>query len=126
MQTTCDRGSTEAHPIGAIRYAAGMAIDDLMQDVTDDLAASGVRLGGLIQHASTDGGDCCAVMRLRDLRNGSLVSISQDLGSGTSACRLDSAALADVATRLEAALEEDLDMLVLNRFSSRDLTLPTN
>ena len=113
-------GSVKVHPIAAIRYAGGVAIDDLLQEVAEGLAASGVRLGGFIQQASVENDDCCAVMHLRDLRDGSRVTISQELGPGAKGCRLDPAALARVAARLEETLEADIEILVLNRFGKAE------
>lgn len=112
--------SAEAHPIAAIRYAAGIAVDDLMQDIIEQLATEGVHLGGLIQQAHTDGGDCCAAVQLCDLHDGTRITISQDLGSNSKGCRLDPAALAGVAIRIEDSLEDDVDILVLNRFGKAE------
>lgn len=110
----------EARRLAAIRYAGGVPIDELLRAVADRLAAAGIRLGGLLQEATAENGECCALMHLRDLRDGSLVTISQDLGAGAKGCRLDPAALAEVAARLEATLDDDVELLVLNRFGKAE------
>ncbi len=112
--------SAEALPIAAIRYAAGVAVDDLMQDIIERLATEGVHLGGLVQQARTGGVDCCAALQLCDLHDGTRVTISQDLGTNAEGCRLDPAALAGVAMRIEDSLDDDVDILVLNRFGKAE------
>ena len=116
MTMRCALGLSDFQPIAAIRYAPGTAVDGLMQEIADHLAAAGVRLGGFVQHATAEDGDCCAVMHLRDLRDGSLIPISQDLGPAARGCRLDPGVLAEVAERLEVSLDSDLQILILNRF----------
>lgn len=116
MTTSFVPDTVERHPIAAIRFGAGTAIDELLRDVADRLAQRGIRVGGLVQSGAADGDSCCAAVHLRDLRDGSRLAISQDLGPGATGCRLDPAALAEVAAHLERSLDGTLQMLVLNRF----------
>ena len=117
--TTHSASTTEVPPLAAIRYAPGVAVDGLLQDVIEQLATEGLRLGGLVQQAHPEGGECCASMHLCDIRDGTRMGISQDLGAGATGCRLDPAALADVAMHVERALD-DSEILVLNRFGKAE------
>ena len=43
--TTHSASTTEVPPLAAIRYAPGVAVDGLLQDVIEQLATEGLRLG---------------------------------------------------------------------------------
>lgn len=120
LTTSCAAEPAEQPPLAAIRFGAGTAIDALLCDVADRLAACGIRVAGLVQDTTPDGDSCCGAVHLRDVRDGSRVAISQDLGPGATGCRLDSTVLAEVAADLERSLDGTLQMLVLNRFGKAE------
>lgn len=114
------RDRAAPHRIAAIHYGAGTPVDELLREVAAKLAELGIRVGGLIQYVEVEDDGCCATVHLRDLGNGERISISQDLGPAATGCRLDPAALAEAAARLERSLDGNLQMLVLNRFGKAE------
>lgn len=93
------------------------ATDDLLNDIVARLSAEGVRVVGALR--ASQAGDvqqhCESALQL--LPDGPVIRITQDLGSGSAACRMDAGALEDaaglVATRLAA---DGADLVVLNKF----------
>ena len=87
-----------------------------------DQGAQVLDLEELAQHRGSvlgnlpDAAQVCSIMHVEDIATGALHNITQNLGTGSTGCRLDPAALADVAEQLLAALENPVDLLILNRF----------
>ncbi len=73
-------------------------------------------MAGFLQHRETGGEECCRDIEIEHIGTGVTQIISQALGSGSKGCRLDPAALADVAGALQTELDDGADMLILNRF----------
>ncbi len=83
------------------------------------LKAEGVRVGGVYQR--TIGQDCaCKQMTLVDALSGEVIPISQNLGRGSNSCVLDGDGLASAAVAVQRARTEGVDLLVFNKFSSRE------
>jgi len=109
-----------ALPIAAILYTPEDNIEALLVRVARTLAERGVRLGGVIQHdIATAINDPCA-MELEDLRNGERFSLSQELGSGSEACRLDPAALAHASVAVRAAVDQGAQLVMINKFGAQE------
>lgn len=107
---------TPALPLAAIPFDSG-DIDHCLAAVAQRLEARGYRVRGALQTRGTASGAChCADMDLTMLGSGRTFRISQPLGAGSRGCRLDPGALADCAAVLEAELDADTDLLILNRF----------
>ena len=106
-------------PVAAIIYPQAHAIDGLLRSVTDHLAASGWRIGGVIQSRQNDDG--CASMLLEDIKSGKKRSISQNLGTLSISCKLDSSVMADFAGELERQIDAGLDLMIINRFGKLEL-----
>ena len=51
--------------------------------------AEGFKVAGLIQRNGDVGDACACVMELIDLGSGDAIRISQELGAGSSSCRVD-------------------------------------
>lgn len=108
--------------LGAAVYAEGEGhrVDALLAEVARGLRLQGLRVSGAIQH-NTDGGDRCRCdMILEDLSSGRLVEISERRGPEARGCRLDSFALEDAVGSVIASLEQQPDILILNRFGKRE------
>lgn len=114
MQPSSKLEGPNRAPVAAIIYPPAHAIDDLLRTVARRLAASGWRIGGVIQSRQTDDG--CAGMLLEDIQSGTRRSIAQNLGTLSTSCKLDSAAMADIAAELERQIDAGLDLLIINRF----------
>ncbi|WP_288947618.1 DUF2478 domain-containing protein [uncultured Paracoccus sp.] len=95
--------------------------DRLLTAFARRLADSSLRLAGAVQ-INTEiipDGDCdMDLMILGD--DGPLVRITQSLGPGSQACRLDSAALAQAVARTESVLERGADLLIVNKFGKQE------
>ncbi|SNS68679.1 Nucleoside-triphosphatase THEP1 [[Luteovulum] sphaeroides subsp. megalophilum] len=107
-----DDPSGEWPLIAALPVRQDVPVDALLADVAAQLAAEGLRTAGFLQR---DG------VRLEDLTSGALYPITQDLGPGSSGCRLDPAGLALAAAAGLAALERGADLLVIPRFGKAEI-----
>lgn len=109
--------------IAEIRFKGRAPIDALLAVVVARLRQDGVRVAGFLQEddSGIDGTDACGSMRLRDLDNGAVHGISQDLGRFSTGCRLDSAALTEAAGLLEAAIDAGAELVVVNRFGKAEV-----
>lgn len=93
------------------------ATDRLLATVTARLAQDGVRMVGALRAAAPGGGSGPCDSDLRLLPDGPLVRITQDLGAGSGACRMDAGALEDAVGLVTARLAaEGADLVVLNKF----------
>ncbi len=114
------KARAETFSVAAVRHEDGTTIDRALLGIVDRLRGKGVRLAGAIRANIDQPGDDSCGLFLEDLSNRAIISLSQNLGSGSSACRLDDGVLDTVATRIEAALEDGADMLILNKFGKQE------
>jgi hypothetical protein len=107
-------------PIAAIVYKPTDHIEPVVVAAARMLAARGVRLGGVLQHdMAAAATDPCA-MELEDLGSGERFPLSQELGSGSEACRLDPASLAHAAVAVRHALDDGAELVVINKFGAQE------
>jgi hypothetical protein len=106
----------QARPLAAIVYGRELPIDDLLLSTCGELRARGVRLGGVFQRASGNPGACASSVHVVDLRSGAAFDIWEPRGACSHGCRLDERGLVDAEATLLAAIEERVDLLVINRF----------
>ena len=107
-------------PIAAILYTPDINVEALLVRIANELRARGVRLGGVIQHdIATTINDPCA-MELEDLSSGERFSLSQELGSGSEACRLDPAALAHASVAVRNSVEAGAQLVMINKFGAQE------
>ena len=98
-------------------------LDRLMAAVAARLVEQGRRVAGVVRadfYASAGRGaaatdDPCG-WSLAVLPEVEEIAIQQDLGKGSTACKLDAGALEDAAGMLAARLDRPLDILILNKF----------
>ena len=101
--TAADRGATDA----------------LLVRVADTLQARGLRLAGSVQtNVERDCVHHCD-MDLRILPDGPVIRINQDLGAGSSGCRLDPGALEQAVAEVEARLT-GANLLIVNKFGKHE------
>src|SRR5574343_2085497 len=87
-------------PPGAVLYAPGAPVDDLLAEFAFLLKRRGFRVGGVVQRNIGAGEDCAQRMELVDIAaeaGDGVVDISQHLGSGSSSCRVDPAGVAEAS-----------------------------
>jgi nucleoside-triphosphatase THEP1 len=107
--------------LGGINYERGMSIDELMAGVAQGLKQKGYAVAGLVQEeAPRVEGSCCPATFVQHLDDGSRTKISVDRNENASGCRLDANALIEAAKRVEAALKEGADVLIINRFGQSE------
>jgi len=93
------------------------ATDRLLARVVARLAAEGIRVAGVLRAPRTEEAEAQCESAPRLLRDGPVIRITQDLGAGSAACRMDAGALEAAAGLAEARLAaEGGDLLVLNKF----------
>ncbi|MGI9423803.1 MAG: DUF2478 domain-containing protein [Hyphomicrobiaceae bacterium] len=108
-------------PVAGIRFEPGDTIDDLLEDIANDMKRRGVRLAGLVQsEEARDDGQCCPATYVTDLRDGARIRISADRGTGARGCRLDASALSEAAKRVEQAILDGAQVLIVNRFGQSE------
>lgn len=104
----------------ALKGASGDAVRDMIARCAARLSARGVRVAGVIEVPASDVGGPCGHYALRDLTTGKTYSISQDLGSGSTSCNLDSGGLADACAAVERAVREGADIVILSKFGKQE------
>ncbi|HEY9039515.1 MAG TPA: DUF2478 domain-containing protein [Roseovarius sp.] len=95
--------------------------DRVLCDVAAQLQRRGVALTGIVKdldHASAFENGCDAKVRV--LPDGPVIKITQDLGAGSDACRLDPGAIAQAVVRVENGSFEDADLFILNKFGPEE------
>jgi nucleoside-triphosphatase THEP1 len=100
----------------AVVHPSGFHIDELMSAVARDLLREGVRVRGLVQDNAAAPEGCACAMELIDLGDGRRFRISQDLGTGSTSCRIDPAGVAAATVALRRAVEEPAELVIVNRF----------
>ena len=102
--------------LASIIYERGYDLDTFLADVCGRLSAKGLRLGGLVQVASGLRGSRAASITAVDLRSGRRFNIWEGPGARASDCRLDEHSLVDTVPMIMSAIEERVDLVVVNRF----------
>lgn len=102
--------------LAAILADKDVPVDPLLAAIAARAGQCGFKVAGFLQHRGPDTDDCCREIVIERIGSGVRQLISQPLGSGSRGCRLDPAALADVAGSLLAEMDAGADMLILNRF----------
>lgn len=93
------------------------ATDRLLAAVVARLAEDGVRPVGVLSAVPPANEPALCESALRLLPDGPVIRITQDLGAGSTACRMDAGAIEEVAGLAEARLStEGGDLVVLNKF----------
>ena len=95
--------------------------DRLLSELAETLQAEGVRLAGIVKDQSYDSHHANGCdMKIRVLPDGDVIKITQDLGEGSGACRLDPAAITEAVRRVEADPMEGTDLFLLNKFGPEE------
>jgi hypothetical protein len=93
------------------------ATDQLLSAVVARLQAEGIRVGGALRQKKTQGETSNCNSDLWLLPDGPIARITQDLGAGSTACRMDAGALEEAAATATARLVAGgVELVVLNKF----------
>lgn len=112
--------SNQSLPIAAIVYRPTDHIEPILIEAARALAGLGVRLGGVLQHDIPARIEDPCGMELEDLSSGERFALSQELGSGSEACRLDPNALAHAAMAVRGALDNGAQLVFINKFGAQE------
>ncbi len=96
-------------------------IDRILFDVAVQLQAGDVSLVGIVKdqdYASSFENGCD--MKVRVLPEGPVIKITQNLGAGSDACRLDPGAIANAVSCVEASSFDQADLFILNKFGPEE------
>jgi NAD(P)-dependent dehydrogenase (short-subunit alcohol dehydrogenase family) len=107
-------------PIAALPGEDSETVQPLLESFARELAARGARVAGVAQTRIPDRTTGRKRIALRDLTSGALYPISQDLGSGSVACNLDTAELAQACAMIERAVARGADLVVISKFSKQE------
>ncbi len=107
--------------IACVVSAVSGKVDDLFTEIADRLQATGLTLAGIVR----DSNYVCSAengcdMSVRVLPDGPLIKITQDLGAGSGACRLDPGAIAHAVACVEAGALLGADLFILNKFGPEE------
>ena len=106
--------------IAALKHPDGTKIDRTILKIVHRLRQQGYRLAGAVRADITPPDENRCDLFLEDLSTSTVLPISQDLGTGSHACRLDDAALDAIAVKVEASLLDGVDILILNKFGKQE------
>ncbi|MDH7787485.1 hypothetical protein QBD01_003512 [Ochrobactrum sp. 19YEA23] len=102
--------------LAAIHCVKDLPVDHFLVDVVARARDEGLRVTGFLQYRGAKTDECCRTISVENIDSGEVRLISQPLGAGSAGCRLDPAALADIAGELLVELDMPTDLLVVNRF----------
>jgi molybdate transport system ATP-binding protein len=115
-----EHAELDPNRLAAILYGPANDVDVLLAEFAQDLLRSGARIGGVVQHNVRDIAGKKTGMEVIDLSGGHAISICQPLGSGSMACKLDAAGLAEAAVAVQRAISDRVDLIVVNKFSKQE------
>lgn len=95
--------------------------DRLLAEVADQLQAMNTSLVGIVKVVDYKSGfENGCDMKVRVLPDGPEIKITQNLGKGSDACRLDPAAITEAVALVETRSMETADLFVLNKFGPEE------
>ena len=116
MSTKSESLPTAQCYVGAVHLSGEVPVDRVFNEVFLHFSKAGYQVHGMLQTEHPQRDSCCPTMFLRNLQGESSIRISQALGKGSTGCRVDPGAIAEATARLEDELDDDIDLLILNRF----------
>jgi len=103
-------------PILAIVYSDGLAADRFISDLGYEIRDAGIAVAGVVQHNEFIRDRTKCDMRVEELASGIVLQLSEDRGKEARGCRLDRGALSEAAALLSASLENEPELVILNKF----------
>ncbi len=113
-------GNPENYPIIAITYEYTEEVDQLLACIASRLADAGARLAGFIQRDEPRENRAKCDMILEELSSGESFKISEDRGEHARACRLNVDWLLAAANTVLKALDEQPNVLIINKFGKAE------
>ncbi len=107
--------------IAVVSAAERGETDRLLTETAAKLQASGVVLAGIVKEMQYQAGyDNGCDMEVRVLPDGPVIKITQSLGKGSDACRLDPGAIAEAVSTVENRDLAGADLFILNKFGPEE------
>lgn len=103
--------------LAALVYERDQDPDRLLRDFAADLTARGYRAVGLVQFRDRVKAPLLSGLLLH---SGETLSLFQDLGPLSTACKLDTGQLLNAGVRVANAIDEGADLVILNRFGRQE------
>lgn len=114
--TVIDIQTAEQKICAAILFNSNSEIEQLFDQVVDVLKRKDARLAGYLQREAKKGEGCCSTLFMENIANGDRTIFTQSLGAESTGCRLDPFALAELSKNLVSEIDDNTEMLILNRF----------
>lgn len=102
--------------IAALQGAPSAAIQSLLSEFALRAGLRGHRIAGVVELAPGASASPCGRRAVRDLSTGTVISISQDLGTGSTACNLDPSGLIEACAAVERGIAAGADLVILSKF----------
>lgn len=106
--------------IAALPGESSAVVQPLLADFGRRIADAGARVAGVTQARALDEATGRSRIVLRDVGDGTLYAISQDLGPGSVACNLDTSELAQACASIERAVSSGVDLVIISKFSKQE------
>ena len=105
--------------LAAIIYDDSRDPDALLRGFAADLNKNGCRAVGLVQlgHPLADPPQLSALL----LHSGDTMRLFQDLGRGSTGCKLDVGQLLAAGSRVAQAIDDGADLVIINRFGRQEI-----
>jgi molybdate transport system ATP-binding protein len=117
---SCELPEPDPNLVAAIVYHPADDVDTLLAAFGHDLLRAGTLVGGIVQRNSKDQAGKLRGMTLIDLMTGQHIGISQTLGTGSAACKLDSGGLAEASRAVLQAIDAEAELIIVNKFSKQE------
>ena len=105
-----------AGQIAALQGAPGETLQTILSQFAEALTRDGFRVAGVVEVSRCEAEGTCKTFAVRDLTSRAVITFSQDLGVGSTACNLDPSGLAKACEAVERAIEDGADVVVLSKF----------
>jgi hypothetical protein len=105
--------------LAALVYDESQDPDELLRSFAADLNGRGSRAVGLVQlgHPLADPPQLSALI----LHSQETMRLFQDLGRGSTGCKLDVGQLLAAGTRVAQAIDDGADLVIINRFGRQEI-----
>jgi hypothetical protein len=110
----------DACRIAALQGTSSAQIQALLSNFATRVALKGHEVAGVVELVAARPNGGCRTFSLRDLSTGAIISISQNLGPGSTACNLDTSGLAQACAAVERAIALGPDVVILSKFGKQE------
>jgi hypothetical protein len=106
--------------VAALRGGSSADIQSFLGEFATRLTREGWKVAGAIEIAGGASTGACGRFAVRNVSTGEVISISQNLGPGSTACSLDPAGLADACAAVERSIAAGVDLVIISKFAKQE------